>query len=157
MTATLAPASKMVKFPAPTDPVAVPEMACPTTLDSNSPRELLPKMPATPAPAKQPDSWSAPTKSVDVRTMAFQSKLVLQSRKGMVAMTAPAKPMVRWSAPLNPRPANAHTMAILWTLVQLFRMVVTLASVNHLEQLVAPITLVIVNTWAKPCNLGKLS
>ena len=89
--------------------------------------------------------------------MAFQSKVVLQSRKGMVAMTAPAKPMVRWSAPLNLRPANAHTMAILWTLVQLFRMVVTLASVNHLEQSVAPITLVIVNTWAKPCNLGKLS
>ena len=101
--------------------------------------------------------WIAPTKFVDVHTMAFLYKLAPQSLRVMAAMTVHVKTMARWSAPLTLCPANAHTMAILWTLVQLFRMVVTLASVNHLEQLVAPITLVIVNTWAKPCNLGKLS
>jgi len=68
---------------------------------------------ATHALVRVLDRWSAPTKSVDVHTMAFQSKPVLQSRKGMVAMTAHAKAMVRWSALLDLRPANARTMAMI--------------------------------------------
>jgi len=36
-------------------------------------------------------------------------------------------------------------------------MVATLVFVNLLEPSVAPTILAIVNTWAEPCNSGKLS
>jgi len=74
---------------------------------------LSKKIHVTHALVKVQDRWIAPTKFVDVHTMAFLYKLAPQSLRVMAAMTVHVKTMARWSAPLTLCPANAHTMAIL--------------------------------------------
>jgi len=107
--ATPAPAWPMVKFHVLTTRVIANTMEEPIHSVKHFPRET----PATRVLVRLQDRWSAPTKFVDVRTMAFLYKLAPQSLRVMAAMTVHVKTMARWSAPLTLCPANAHTMAIL--------------------------------------------